>query len=217
MACLVCRGEKVGLSNRVSLAILRLVFRSSLSDPWILAFVNSLLKALAMSVSDEIVFHSNWIEWLPTTGLDPFRENTTFQSFLAFSSVVITSLEEFTPFISLVFRCLIEELGVQLGMSETRVLGRFHGLIVVATEISFSSKKVWLWRKTRGVMAVAPGGDVVVCCPQYQIPKEFLPGRNWRRKPRGKATRLSLLGKLPPISPEEVNESLFRRKVYDVF
>ena len=49
----------MGLSNKVSLAILRLVFRSSLSDPCILAFVNCLLKALAMSVSEEIVFDSN--------------------------------------------------------------------------------------------------------------------------------------------------------------
>ena len=79
------------------------------------------------------------------------------------------------------------------------MLCKFHGLIVVATEISFSDKKGWHWRKSRGVMAVAPGGDVVTCCPQYQIPKEYL------------------LGKLPPISPEEVNESLFRRKVYAVF
>ena len=59
MACSVCRREKVGLSNRVSLAILRLVFQSSLSDARNLAFVNCLLKALAMSVSEEIVFDSN--------------------------------------------------------------------------------------------------------------------------------------------------------------
>ena len=63
--------------------------------------------------------------------------------FLQFSgdSAVITGLEDITPFVSLVFRCLIEELGVQLGRSETRVLCRFHGLIVVAAELSFSSKE----------------------------------------------------------------------------
>ena len=63
---------------------------------------------------------------------------------------------------------------------------------------------------------MATGGDVVACSPQYQIPKEFLPGRNRRRKTRGKATGLILLGELPPIGPEEVNECLVWRKVHAV-
>ena len=88
------------------------------------------------------------------------------------------------------------------------MLFRFHGLNVVATEISF----IWLWRKSRGVMAVAPGGDVVACCPQYQIPKEFLAGHNWRRKPRGKATRLNLLGKLRQSALRKLMKDFFGEK-----
>ena len=75
--------QGVGLSERESLAFLRFVFLKNLSEVWILSLVNCLVNAFAISVSEVMASEPKLIGCLPTSGLDPFKERTTSQNFLA--------------------------------------------------------------------------------------------------------------------------------------
>ena len=64
--------EKVGFYESGSLVIFRLVVGSSLSEAWALAFLDCLLKVLAISGGEWMKVESIFHGYL--TGLNPFRE-----------------------------------------------------------------------------------------------------------------------------------------------